>query len=196
VSAAPKVKSGFIQFQVRDRNLIPPYPEIEPVYDYVGFVPTAEPGIELIPKVANVSVDVSSLYDQFVAAGMVLVHSKVIIRPTVVEYHKTTYVAQYSFIDEEVAYTQSEIYAEQLQLSLQTLASRNFWRVHVHLNEGSRGVFYSVSCDARKERYFEGDLNKPVMVNTHDEVGRRTGLKRPLPPDATLQLLDGRFWLT
>lgn len=185
-----------MQFWFRKSSQVPGYlNNISPFEDALGFNPYAKLGEEIVPKTTDGKIDISDLYDQLQASGLTLTRvSRVNHSSGGPEFPKRIYVVRFCFDPVETTEVSEDFDADKHAECLREITTKAFWQVRVDKNSNDGGEWISVSCDARKPRFKDEDVDNPFTVRTDGgdaavPVEERTYI--PIAPDRKLHFLGG-----
>lgn len=189
-----------VQYWFRKENQIPAYLRgIRPKVDPLDFGLSGTPGSPLIGKTHGVAIDTANLHSELVANGLTLTHASRVDRSIFSDElldGRFYYVFRFHYFPTQVAVVRDEVDTEKLILSLEEINKMAFWGMRADLNMGKYGLWMSVSCKGRVQRYTAEDLTRPEMRNVYDERGDKVG-STPVVADQTLHYLgDNRLSLS
>lgn len=174
-----------VQLWFKKSQQLPRYlKRLRPYEDTIGFNPEATPGVEVVPKDRETSVDVGDLHGQLVTRGLTLTHASYILRPALVAgQNKTYHIVRFHYFPNDVARVHNGVDTELLVNAFQEICAMGYFNLNVHVNSSETGYWMSINLDGRVQRYIGEDTTKPVMKRLGPE-----GPKEPIQPTRKLKL--------
>lgn len=189
-----------VQYWFRKENQIPAYLRgIRPKAGPLDFGVSGNPGLSLIGKTHGVAIDTANLHSELVDNGLTLTHASRVDRSIFSDElldERFYYVYRFHYFPAEIAVVRDDVDTEKLVLSLEEISKMAFWGVRADLNKGKYGLWMSVSCKGRVQRFTAEDLERPEMRNIYDARGDKIG-SAPVAADQSLHYLgDNRLSLS